>query len=58
MARYIGHKRDTELFVAGSLEDLLPEDSIARPIWARLEQLDFGAYDGFCIGMRRRGARR
>jgi len=46
MAKYIEPKRDTELFVAGSLEELLPEDSIARAIWAGLERLDFGAYDG------------
>lgn len=46
MAKYIEPKRDTELFVSGSLEDLLPEDSIARTIWAGLEQLDFEAYDG------------
>ena len=46
MAKYIEHKRDTELFVSGSLEKLLPEDSVARSIWAGLEQLDFEAYDG------------
>ena len=46
MAKYIEQKRDTELFVSGSLDDLLPADSIARAIWAGLEQLDFGAYDG------------
>jgi len=46
MAKYIEHKRDTELFVAGSLDLLLPENSIARTIWAGLEQLDFGPYDG------------
>jgi len=45
MAKYVESKRDTELFVAGSLEDLLPEDSIARAIGAGLEPLDFGAYD-------------
>lgn len=45
MARYIEHKRDTELFVAGSLEDLLAQDSVARAIWAGLAQLDFTAYD-------------
>ena len=32
MARYIESKRDTELFVAGSLDDLLPEDSVARAL--------------------------
>jgi transposase len=46
MAKYIERKRDTELFVAGSLDLLLPENSIARTIWAGLEQLDFGPYDG------------
>ena len=46
MARYVEYKRDTELFVSGSLEGLLPEDSVARAIWAGLEQLDFGPYDG------------
>jgi hypothetical protein len=42
------------LFVAGSLDDLLPADSIARAIWAGLEQLDFEAYDGL-YRMTRRG---
>ena len=46
MAKYIEHKRDTELFVAGSLDLLLPDHSIARTIWAGLEPLDFGSYDG------------
>ena len=46
MAKYIERKRDTQLFVAGSLNLLLPENSIARTIWAGLEQLDFGPYDG------------
>jgi len=45
MARYLKTKRDTELFVAGSLDRLLPEDSVARAIWAGLEPLDFGLYD-------------
>jgi transposase len=45
MARYIRDTRDTELFVAGSLEDLLPEDSVARAIWAGLQALDFASYD-------------
>ena len=34
MAKYMEHKRDTELFVAGSLEELLPEDSVAREVMA------------------------
>jgi transposase len=46
MARYIEDTRDTQLFVTGSLEDLLPEDSLARAIWAGLQSLDFGPYDG------------
>ena len=45
MARYVEDRRDSELFVAGSLEDLLPEDSVARAIWAGLERLDFASYD-------------
>jgi transposase len=45
MARYVEYTRDTVLFVSGSLQDLLPEDSAARALWAGLEQLDFGAYD-------------
>lgn len=45
MAHYVDCSRDTALFVSGSLEDLLPEDSVARVIWAGLEQLDFAAYD-------------
>jgi transposase len=46
MAKYLEPKRDTELFVSGSLDALLAEDSVARAIWAGLEQLDFGPYDG------------
>lgn len=46
MAKYIEQRRDTELFVPGSLEELLPADSVARAIWAGLGQLDFAAYDG------------
>ncbi len=56
MAKYMEHKRDTELFVAGSLEGLLPEDSVARAIWAGLEQLDLGLYDAlYKVGPRGRG---
>lgn len=32
-------------FLAGSLADLLPADSIARTIWAGLEALDSRVYD-------------
>jgi transposase len=45
MARYVEHNRDAALFVAGSLEDLLQPDSVARMLWAGVEQLDFAAYD-------------
>lgn len=45
MARYIEGKRDAELFVSGSLDLLLPQDSVARAVWAGLERLDFEAFD-------------
>jgi transposase len=45
MAKYIELKRDTELFVDGSLDDLLPDDSIARALWAGVQQLDLTAYN-------------
>lgn len=45
MARYVpDHSTDT-LFVRGSLDSLLPETSVARPIWAALCELDFSRFD-------------
>ena len=38
------HSADT-LFVDGSLESLLPENSVARVIWAVLSELDFSGFD-------------
>ena len=45
MARYKEDRRETLQFLVGSLDQLLPQDSVARAIWGGLEQLDFGAYD-------------
>ena len=45
MARYETDNRETLQFFSGSLDDLLPSDSVARPIWAGLQKLDFGAFD-------------
>jgi len=45
MARYKEDHRETLQFLVGSLDYLLPEDSVARAIRAGLDQLDFGAYD-------------
>ena len=44
MARYIEDRRST-LFVNGSLESLLPPDSVARVLWAALDELDFSAFE-------------
>jgi transposase len=40
----IDHSADT-LFVGGSLESLLPENSVARVIWDVLSELDFSGFD-------------
>jgi transposase len=45
MARYHEDNRETLQFLMGSLDQLLPQDSVARAIWAGLERLDFSAYD-------------
>ncbi len=45
MARYTEDQRDVLRLFAGSLGDLLPQDSVARAIWAGLERLDFSAFD-------------
>ena len=45
MARYIEDNRYTQLFVAGSLETLLPQDSAARTIRAALDRLNFADFD-------------
>lgn len=45
MARYKEDHRETLQFVVGSLDGLLPGDSVARAIRAGLDQLDFTAYD-------------
>lgn len=45
MANYLDDQRETELFVRGSLDRLLPDASIARVIWEGLSRLDFSAFD-------------
>lgn len=45
MARYIEDQRETELFVAGSLESLVPETSTVRLVWSALGSLDFDGFD-------------
>ena len=45
MAHYVEDTRYTEFFVAGSLETLLPQNSVARLIHAALEKLDFSSFD-------------
>ena len=45
MARYKEDRRETLQFMTGSLDLMLPQDSVARAIWAGLERLDFGAHD-------------
>ena len=47
MARYIDDNRDTELFVAGSLETLLQQNAVARTIGAALARLDFAEFDAW-----------
>ena len=46
MARYTEDHRETLQLFAGSLDRLLPPDSVARAIWAGVERLDFGPLDG------------
>ncbi len=45
MPRYISDNRAQALYVSGSLESLLPSNSVGRLVWAALEQLDFGAFE-------------
>jgi transposase len=45
MARYKTDHRETLQLLTGSLDLLLPQDSVARAIWAGLESLDFEAFD-------------
>jgi transposase len=45
VARYKTDQRATLQLLSGSLDLLLPEDSVARAIWAGLERLDFEAFD-------------
>lgn len=45
MPRFVEDNRAQTLFVDGSLEELLPDNSVARLIWAALEQLDFSAFE-------------
>ena len=45
MARYIEDRSVDTLFFNGSLDGLLPYDSVARTIWAGLARLDFGGFD-------------
>ena len=45
MANFIDDCRNELMFIAGSLDMLLPANSVARTIWDALEQLDFGAFE-------------
>ena len=45
MARYKQDHRETLQFITGSLDLMLPQDSVARAIWAGLERLDFSEHD-------------
>jgi hypothetical protein len=45
MARYQQDVRRELQFFTGSLDLLLPGDSLARVIWAGLEKLDFSHFD-------------
>lgn len=45
MANLIEDRREGSMFITGSLEALLPADSVARSIWNALEQLDFSAFE-------------
>lgn len=45
MGRYHVDRRETELFVSGTLESLVPQGSVARLIWQALEGLDLSAFD-------------
>lgn len=45
MAQYKSIDRTSELFVAGDLDSLLPPTSMARSIWAALDNLDFSIFD-------------
>lgn len=45
MAHYIDDRRNTEMFVTGSLESLAPDNSVARLIWTALERLRFDRFD-------------
>lgn len=44
MPRFV-EDRSLELFVPGSLDSMLPHGSVARPILAALENLDFSAFE-------------
>lgn len=45
MARYIADRSAEMLFVDGSLDSLLPEESVARMIWSAVSALDFCRFD-------------
>ena len=45
MARYIEDRSRDTLFVDGSLDSLLPQNSVARTLWSGLMLLDFGGFD-------------
>lgn len=46
MARYKPDQRKEYQLLPGSLDEMLPEDSVARGIAAILERLDFACFDG------------
>ena len=45
MAHFIDDCRNELMLIAGSLDTLLPADSVARTIWNALEELDFSAFE-------------
>ena len=45
MARFVEDNSATTLFVAGSLNSLLPANALARVVRAALAKLDFAAFD-------------
>ena len=57
MARYVEDRRDCTLFVSGTLDSLLPADSMARTLWGALIGLDFGGFElRYCNEQRGRPA--
>ena len=45
MARFMEDRSADTMFVNGSLDSLLPLESVARTIWGALSTLDFGRFE-------------